>query len=437
MPANHSHPRMGHAASDTRYEAKAVALLAAGFGLVGLDRFIINPLFPVMQKDLGLNYQDLGLISAVLALGWGIASVLCGRLSDRVGRKRVLLPAIIAFSLLVGISGLATGLVSLLLIRGLMGLAEGAFVPVSIVTTIEASAPSRVGLNVGLQQMAAPLVGSFLGPLIAVGLLGVLPSWHWVFAVVALPGLLVALLMARVLRERLPTAPSAVSLAVSSAVQAVQAVQAVPAVPWRDVLARRAVLVNTALMCCLLTSLIVLAAFMPNYLTDHRKLGLDVMSLVLAAMGAGGCLGMVLVPALSDRLGRKPVMTVALVAALVVLWLLPTLGVDPAVLAGLLFVAAFMTTGAVAINVGPLTHGAVPQGIVTTATGIVVGIGEICGGALAPALAGVLAQRVGIVVIPWIALGATALALVIAVLAVREPQRSAAPGSPGTAGTFA
>ncbi len=413
MQTNPVQPHLGHTAGDPRYEAKAVALLAAGFGMVGLDRFIINPLFPVMQKELGLNYQDLGLISAVLALGWGLASVVCGRLSDRVGRKRVLVPAVMAFSLLVGSSGLATGLVSLLLIRGLMGLAEGAFAPVSIVATIEASAPSRIGLNVGLQQMAAPLVGSFLGPLIAVGLLKLLPSWHWVFAVVALPGLLLALLMARVLRERPHAAPAPVS----------SATPAVTRVAWREVLMRRTVLVNTAMMGCLLTSLIVLAAFMPNYLTDHRRLGLEVMSLVLAAMGAGGCLGMVLVPAVSDRLGRKPVMTTAVAIAMIALWLLPSHGVDPAALASLLFTAAFMTTGAVAINVGPLTHSAVPQHIVTTATGIVVGIGEIIGGALAPALAGALAQRSGIAVIPWIALGATALALVIAVLAVREPRR--------------
>jgi MFS family permease len=426
MPTSPSHSSPAQATGDAHYEAKAVGLLAAGFGLVGLDRFIINPLFPVMQKDLGLNYQDLGLISAVLALGWGIASVLCGRLSDQIGRKRVLVPAIVAFSLLVGSSGLATGLVSLLLIRGLMGLAEGAFVPVSIVATIEASAPSRIGLNVGLQQMAAPLVGSFFGPLIAIGLLGLLPSWRWVFAVVALPGLLVALAMARVLRERGPSAPAAPHSTMPTA----------PAMSWRDVLALRAVIVNTAMMCCLLTSLIVLAAFMPNYLTDYLKLGLDVMSLVLAAMGAGGCVGMVLVPAVSDRLGRKPVMTMALTAALVALWLLPMLGVEPAALAALLFVAAFMTTGAVAINVGPLTHGAVPRAIVTTATGMVIGVGEIVGGALAPALTGALAQRTGIEVIPWIALSALALALAIALLAVREPRRGVAPGLPTTADIY-
>jgi len=61
------HARVSHAvdpisASDSRYEVKAVGLLALGFGMVGLDRFIINPLFPAMQKELGLNYQELGLI---------------------------------------------------------------------------------------------------------------------------------------------------------------------------------------------------------------------------------------------------------------------------------------------------------------------------------------------------------------------------------------
>ncbi|MGF6552289.1 MFS transporter [Paraburkholderia youngii] len=421
------HAGVSHAVDDigssyARYEVKAVGLLALGFGMVGLDRFIINPLFPAMQKDLGLNYQELGLISAVLALGWGIASIFSGRLSDRLGRKRVLVPAIGAFSLLVATSGLASGLMSLLLIRGLMGLAEGAYVPASIVATIDASKPSRIGLNIGLQQMASPLVGSFLGPLIAIGLLKVLPSWHWVFAVVSLPGLVVACLLARVLRERQPAASVRAQ------------VQAEPPASWRNVLSQRAVLVNTASMCCFLTSLLVVAAFMPNYLVDHLQLDLDRMSIVLSAFGAGGCLGMVLVPALSDRLGCKPVMIGAMVFALAALWILPSIGgAQSAALCVLLFVAAFMNTGVLAINVGPLTHGSVPARCVTTATGVVVGIGEVFGGAVAPAMAGAVAQRFGIAAVPWIAIGAMSLACVIVVLAVREPTRATA-GNPADAG---
>lgn len=42
------------------YERRVIPLLAVGFGLVGLDRNIIAPLFPVMVEDLGLSYQDLG-----------------------------------------------------------------------------------------------------------------------------------------------------------------------------------------------------------------------------------------------------------------------------------------------------------------------------------------------------------------------------------------
>jgi fucose permease len=93
-----------------------------------------------------------------------------------------------------------------------------------------------------------------------------------------------------------------------------------------------------------------------------------------------------------------------------------------------------MNTGVLAINVGPLTHACVPARCVTTATGVVVGIGEVFGGAVAPAMAGAVAQRLGIAAVPWIATGAMSLALMIVLLAVREPSRVAA-GNPVEAAT--
>jgi len=52
------------------YEWKAVALLTVGFGLVGLDRWIIAPLFPSIMRDLRLSYQDLGNIIGILGITW-------------------------------------------------------------------------------------------------------------------------------------------------------------------------------------------------------------------------------------------------------------------------------------------------------------------------------------------------------------------------------
>jgi len=56
--------------------------MAIGFALVVLDRFIINPLFPLIQRNSISATKILGLISAVLALTWGVGSVGSGLISD-------------------------------------------------------------------------------------------------------------------------------------------------------------------------------------------------------------------------------------------------------------------------------------------------------------------------------------------------------------------
>ncbi len=56
---------------ESKCEWRTVILLTVAFGLVGIDRFAINPLFPTMMKELHLDYQDLGNIAAVLSIAWG------------------------------------------------------------------------------------------------------------------------------------------------------------------------------------------------------------------------------------------------------------------------------------------------------------------------------------------------------------------------------
>jgi MFS family permease len=101
-----------------------------------------------------------------------------GTVSDRVGRRRVLTPAIPVFSLLAGASGLAGNFASLLLLRGLMGLAEGAFTPASVASTAEASNPNRRGFNQGLQLSLFALLGLGVGPILATQFIGLVPSWR-------------------------------------------------------------------------------------------------------------------------------------------------------------------------------------------------------------------------------------------------------------------
>ena len=148
-----------------------VVLMALGFGLVGIDRFMITTLFPVIAKDLQLDYTDIGTITGALAFAWGFAALIMGNKADRLGRGNVLAGALFLFALLIGASGLATGLLSLVLVRVVMGFADGAYTPGSIAATIEAAEPRHHGLAIGVQQMMLPALGLGLAPILIAELL--------------------------------------------------------------------------------------------------------------------------------------------------------------------------------------------------------------------------------------------------------------------------
>ncbi|MCY1496210.1 hypothetical protein D9M68_301400 [compost metagenome] len=94
-------------------------------------------------------------------------------------------------------------------------------------------------------------------------------------------------------------------------------------------------------------------------------------------------------------------------------------GAEPLKLFALLFATTFFNFSMICMTVGPLTGESVPAPLVSTATGLVVGIGEVFGGGVAPALAGYIAQHHGIQNTLYLALGGVVLGLLVAT-ALRE-----------------
>ncbi len=381
---------------DTSYEWKAVLLLGIGFGLVGLDRMVITPLFPVMMKDLHLTYQDLGNIAGILALSWGVFAILLGRLSDRIGRRKVLIPGLIFFSIMSGVTGMATGIAGLLLIRALMGVTEGAYCATSVAATGEASAPKRRGMNQGLQMSAFPLLGLGLGPILATQLLNFV-SWRMVFVVVAVPGLILAVFMMKVLREPAHLEKSAER----------------PKVKWGELLRSRNVLLGMLSLCCAMSCIFVLIAMVPNYLTDYLKLSVPQMGLLMSALGFGGFLGDFGVPAVSDYLGRRTAAVLSFVGAVVCVYLFTKMGADFWPLYGILFAISVFCFGVLGLMTGPVASEAVSGVLVASATGLVAGTGEIFGGGVAPSVAGFVAQHYGIQNVLYVGLVGLALGVVV------------------------
>ena len=386
---------------DTSYEWKAVALLGLGFGLVGLDRWIIAPLFPFMLDDLGLNLQDQGNIIGILGMAWGVFAIFSGRVSDRIGHRKVLIPAIMLFSLLSGLSGMATGLASLFAIRVLMGVMEGSYCPTSFTATAAAALPSRRGFLQGLQQSGFALFGLALGPIIATQLLQVVPSWRWVFWIVAIPGFIVGALLYAVLREPAQTQGGHLVGATHASGR------------WLDVFKSRNIVLSMCSLFCAMTCVFVLGAMVPNYLIDYLKLSPTQMGFVMSGLGFGGFFGQFGVPGLSDLFGRRVMAVLGFLGASLFVYLLINTGANPPALFVLLFLVSFCCLGNIALITGPISTESAPPGLISSAIGMVVGAGEIFGGGVAPIIAGAVAQNYGIENILWVALFGVSLGIFV------------------------
>jgi predicted MFS family arabinose efflux permease len=402
---------------DTAYEVKIILILSLAFGLVGLDRFILPVLFPSMQQELGLSQTQLGTLVGILAVAWGAAAFTMGYASDRLGRRAVLVPAVVLFSVLSALSGFATGFMSLLIIRMIMGASEGPVASTGVAVAVEASHPSRRGLNNGVFQCMISLFGLALGPIIATQLLK-FTDWRHVFMIVGIPGLIVAVVMWFIIRE-----PETVDAGSG---------HHAPRASFGDVFKHRNVALAMLTLMCAMAGIFVLAAMMPVYLQVYLKLNTEQMGFVFSAIGFGGFIGQFALPAISDIIGRKAATLMSYAVAAVFLYLFIHTGAESlTMLFALLFGAALFNFAALAILAGPVAAEAAPLGMVASVAGLVIGAGEIFGGGVAPVISGWIADNYGIQNTLWFALGGQVLGTIIALfLQETAPRRVGTTGVP-------
>lgn len=149
-------------------------------GLVAIDATILAAAVPAVVDDLGGLTQFPWLFSVYL-LAQAVSMPIYGKLSDLVGRKRIMLVGVGLFVVGSLLCGVAWSMGSLIAFRALQGLGAGAVQPVgmTILGDIYSVAErAKVQGYVGLVWAAASLVGPILGGAFADYL-----SWRWIFLV--------------------------------------------------------------------------------------------------------------------------------------------------------------------------------------------------------------------------------------------------------------
>ncbi|HUF51738.1 MAG TPA: MFS transporter [Longimicrobiales bacterium] len=91
----------------------------------GSQVMLISPIFPRIREQLGIADAALGTLISVDAIMLGLVALIAGPISDRIGRRRILLIGCAGMTIALALHALAFDYVSLLLVRALAGSAGG------------------------------------------------------------------------------------------------------------------------------------------------------------------------------------------------------------------------------------------------------------------------------------------------------------------------
>jgi len=164
------------------------------------DRMILSILFPDIKVEFGLSDTQLGLLGGIsFALFYATMGLPIARLSDQYSRKRIIIASLVIFSIMTALSGMAAGFISLLLFRIGVGIGEAGVNPASHSLIADYFPPKRRGF-----AMATLMLGGSLGMILGFvggGIVAEHYGWRVAMIAVGVPGLLLALLMAKLLKE--------------------------------------------------------------------------------------------------------------------------------------------------------------------------------------------------------------------------------------------
>jgi len=126
----------------TRKHWKIVGLSGVGWAFDAMDVGLVSFALVALGRDWDLSANTRGLVASIGFAGMFVGAAAAGRLADRFGRRAVFALTILIYSIATLLSGLAWGLMSLLVFRFVVGLGLGGELPVAS-TLVSEVAPAR------------------------------------------------------------------------------------------------------------------------------------------------------------------------------------------------------------------------------------------------------------------------------------------------------
>lgn len=379
---------------------------------VGSQAMLVAPIIPQISAQLGTGEARLGALVTAYAASVGVFALVTGPVSDRVGRRRVLLAGTALMTGALALHGLADSFLALLVVRALAGAAGGVLNGAAIAYVGDYFPPGRRGWANGwvISGFAAGQVAGIpIGTLLAASAGFRIP--FLAFAV----GTLLALGLVYAILPQPPVERATGRLTVRRAASG-----------YATLLSRREVAAATLVFVVMFGGSTLYVTFLPAWLVASRG---ATASAIAALFLVGGLANAVIGPvsgSLSDRVGRRRIIVVASVGLALAMAATPFVGGLVAI--GGTFVVAMGLFASRASSFTTLLTELVEDRRRGSLMSLTVGVGQL-GVGVGGALAGAAYAGVGY---PASAVAAGALMLVIAVLVHTFLPKSEAPRPPGS-----
>jgi ACS family glucarate transporter-like MFS transporter len=362
-------------------------LLCLMYFITYLDRVNVSTAAAGFEREFGLSKTEIGVVFSVFGYPYLVLQIIGGWISDRFGARRTLIACGVLWAAATALTGLATGLVSLMVARVLLGVGEGATFPASTCAMSRWFSKGMRGFAQGLTH-AGSRAGNTLAPMIVAAVM-VTYGWRASFYACAAISIIWVALWALTFTER----PADHPRITQEELDAVPPPSAKPRVAWGPLFKR--MLPVTIVYFCYGWTLWLFLSWVPQYFLHSYSLDLKKSAIFSSSVFFAGVLGDTLGGLVTDwwyartgSLKQARSRMVAICMLLALLSLVPLLFVHSLYVSVACLSAGFffaeMTIGpmwAIPMDIAPAYSGTA-SGIMNTGSAFALIVSPVVGGQL-------------------------------------------------------
>lgn len=383
-----------------RYEFTLIFWFAITWGFIFLDRLVISFLAPLIMEDLAITDPQFGLINTFTTGCYALAAIVLTPILESTGkRKKWLIMLCLGAGIFACLGAATQNTWQLLVTRAAVGFCEGPIPPLMFAMLLKESSPGRVALNPGIVCSGTNFISLMIGPSL-VTRVAAASNWRMGFLVAGIASIIVFLVLAKFVRE----VPFSQEPAGGEEKKSI----------WKIVgklMKNRNVILSFILGVLCMCGYWTLMLYATLFFSSVGGRDITSAGTIVSFMGILAIIWTIVVPKVSDFIGRRPA---------VVLWfafcsIMPFVmfGAPSSAAAVVVYALAGGIPGAAFMFFQTIIPGeSLPNYMLGTASGLILGVSEIIGGSAWPAIAGIIAGKYGyttVILIAGIAFAAAAI----------------------------